>query len=54
MVVRWRRDVLVDGDDCGMLCVLKKVLGVQLSIGAWVLIVVGVVGKIHVGMVATR
>ena len=23
------------GDDCGWLCVLKEVLGVQLSVGVW-------------------
>ena len=26
---------MVDGDDCGWLCVLREVLGVQLSMGAW-------------------
>ena len=34
VVVGWRRGVMVDGD-CGWLCVLKKVLGVLLSKGAW-------------------
>ena len=28
-----RRSVLIDGDDYGWLCVLKEVLGVQLSMG---------------------
>ena len=32
VVVGWRRDVI---DDRGWLCVLKEVLGVQLSMGAW-------------------
>ena len=26
---------MVNGDDCGWLCVLKEVLGVQSSMGAW-------------------
>ena len=34
VVVGWRRGVVVDSDDCGWLCALKEVLGVQLSMGA--------------------
>ena len=26
---------MVYGDDCGWLCVLKEVYGMQLSMGAW-------------------
>ena len=32
VVVGWRRGGVVD--DCGWLCVLKEILGVQLSMGA--------------------
>ena len=35
VVVGWRRGVMVDGDDCGWWCVLKEVLGVQMSMGVW-------------------
>ena len=41
-VVGWRRGGVVD--DSGWLCVLKEVLGVQLSMGAWY-DWVGVLGK---------
>ncbi len=46
MVVDKDVRVVYDGDDCRWWCVLKKVLGVQLSMGVHVVrIVVGVVGK---------
>ena len=45
VVVAWRRGGVVDGDDCGWLCVLKEVLGVQVEYGGVVQIVVGVAGK---------
>ena len=36
VVVGWRRGVMVDGDDCRWLCVLKELLGVHLAwYGLW-------------------
>ena len=43
-VVGWRRGVMVDGDNCGLLCV-EGSIGCAVECGGMVWIVVGVVGK---------